>query len=382
MRAILDLGWRCCLKRITYIFNFGDRFPVKWPTIAALVIAACLGNCVRTYAGNSRSFGDPEPLLSYVTESYGHYQWVFWGASSHQKEVFLELPKAPEFVFWDTQEMRVYYAVESRIFSAAYPQRLAAPSNIAALPPGDVRLMWVELASGRLRVVELEEIPDNAITKGIDATLTYRLHDGSSVPGSNFPWGSPGVCTVLELTRNGKWLPVARRATKFEAGETPGLDVVNEFRHERGASQNTLLMSYTYAHGKLGGENLPKELISRLTKAGIHSVSDFTYAPGGNGLAGLVFPAVMGDTLHAETPLFIVSQTGQLRRIKLRSRDDQIGLTRSSRYLLIANEYSGDDPTVIDLKTGTTLISERARSAVWVPSPNPERTAAPADSLR
>ncbi len=331
--------------------------------IAALVIAACLGNCVRAYAGNGGSFRDPGPLLSYVTKGYGHYQWVFWSASSHQKEVFLELPQAPEFVFWDTQEERVYYAVESRVFSAAYPQRHAAPSDIAALPPGDVKLMWVEQASGRLRVVELEEIPDKAIAKGIDGTLTYRLHDGSSVPGLDFPpWGTPGVCTVLELARNGKWLPVVRRATKFEAGDTPELDVVDEFRHERGASQNTLLMSYTYAYGKLGGEDLPKELVSHLTKAGIHSVDDFTYAPGANGLLGLVFRTVMGDTVHAETPVFLISQTGQLRRVKLRVRDDQIGLGHSGRYLLIADEYSGDDPTVIDLKTGATLISERASS--------------------
>jgi hypothetical protein len=156
---------------------------------------------------------------------------------------------APELMFWDTQEMRVYYVAGSRIFSSAYPQRHAAPYVIAALPPGDVQGMWVERASGRLRVVELEEIPDDAITKGADGTLTYRLRDGSSVPGSDFPDGTPGVCTVLELSPNGKWIRIARRASTFEAGEALGFDVVNDFRHERGASQNSLLMFYTFAYG-------------------------------------------------------------------------------------------------------------------------------------
>jgi hypothetical protein len=361
------------MKRIIYIFNFIDWLCMKWLcrrlfNDLAAVLAVCLGTCIGAFAGNSRSGRDVGPILSYFAEGHADCQWIFWSASSQQKRVFLDLPAAPKFVFWDTQERRVYYAIGSRIFAAAYSDRSAAPSAIGGLPAGDVRVMWIERTSGRLRVVELEEINDDAITKGTNGTVTYRLHDGSSIPGLDSPdWGIPKVCTVLELGPSGKWLSVARRATKDEAGDTPGLDVVGDLRHERGASQDTLLMSYTYAYREMRGEDLPKGLIPRLTMAVNHSPHDFVYVPEGHGFAGLLFPTAFGDTEHAETPLFLVSPTHRLRRIKLRNDGGQIGLGRDGRYLLVAEEYSGDDPTVIDLKTSTTLVSEHARAAVWVP---------------
>ena len=332
------------------------------------MLALYIGSCVGAFAGNSRTLGGAGPLLSYIMKGRAKYQWIFWNTSSRQKEVFLELPQAPELIFWDTREMRVYYAVGPRIFAAAYPKGPAAPSAIALLPRGDVQVLWMESTSGRLRVVELEEIPDDAITKGADRTVTYRLHDGSSVPGSDFPEGIPAVCTVLELDRNGKWLFVGRRATKIGAGEAPGLDVVHDLRHERGASKDSLLLSYAYAHAKIRGETLPKNLIPRLRRAGNYSVDDFVYVPEVNGLAGLVFSTVTGDTVHAETPVFLAPHDHRsLRRIQLRNRHQPIALGRNDRYLLIADEYSGDDPTVIDLETSKTLLSEHGSASVWVP---------------
>ncbi len=160
---------------------------------------------------------------------------------------------------------------------------------------------------------------------------------------------------------------MARRATKHGAGDTPYLDVVNGFRHERGVSQGRLLMSYACAYGETCGEHLPKPLVSRLREMGNYPATDFRYIPPGDGLRGLVFRTGMGDTLHAETPVFLVSQRGQtLRRIKLHHRD-QIGFGRNGRYLLLADEYSGDNPILIDLETGNTVFSVRARAAVRVP---------------
>jgi hypothetical protein len=343
---------------------------VKSLGIAALVLAACLGNCDQIAAENSRGFALGGPILSYIAEHDGHYRWIFWSASSRQKETFLELPEAPKLVFWDTQKMRVYYAIGSRILSAAYPQRHSAPSYIATLPPGDVQVMWVQRSSGRLRAVKVESA---AASNNNDGTTTYSLEDGTSVRGFDFPDGIPGVCTVLELRRNGKWVPVVRRASVFEAGDTPGLGVVNDFRYERGASQDTLLMSYTYAYGKMIGKDLRKTLISGLANAGISSPSDFPYVSEQSGAAELVFHTGEGDTVHAETPVFLVSRTDQLTRLKLRDGYKQIGLGRSGRYLLIEDEYSGDNPTVIDLKTSKTLINERAQSSVWVPFPSRTR---------
>jgi len=153
----------------------------------------------------------------------------------------------------------------------------------------------------------------------------------------------------------------------FLSANTPYPDVVSRFRHERGVNQSRLLMSYTCAYGETCGNHLPKPLVSRLREVGNYPATDFRYIPPGDGLRGLVFRTGTGDTPHAETPIFLVSQGGQtLRRIKLNHRD-QIGLGRNGQYLLLADEYSGDNPVLIDLETGNTVFSVRARAAVWVP---------------
>lgn len=336
----------------------------------ALVIMSLA--CTEVRAGSDRSSNPGAALLSYVVRekpgSATRYRWILRSPDSNQEQVFVEVPEPPKLVFWDTKESKVYYVRGSRIFAAAYPQAHAVPSYVTKLPSPDAAAMWIERTTGRLRVIVLEEIPESSISRKTDGTLIYRLDDGSSVPAPGLPdWGDSGVCTVLELGSGGKWTLMARRATKYGAGETPGLDVVNGFRHESGVSQDRLLMSYTCAYGKILRKDLPTPMASSLREVVNFPATDFRYLPPADNLDGIVFRTVMGDTLHAAAPVFLVSQRDQtLRQIKL-DREDQIGFARNSRYLLLANEYSGDNPILLDLETGNTVFSIRAHAAVWVP---------------
>ncbi len=126
-------------------------------------------------------------------------------------------------------------------------------------------------------------------------------------------------------------------------------------------------MSYTCAYGKTCGEALPRSVVPRLRELVNYPVADFHYIPPRGDQSGFVFRTDMGDTQHAVGPVFLVSHQGRIvRRIKLHHLD-QIGFARNSRYLLLANEYSGDNPTLIDLETGQAVLAVRARAAVWVP---------------
>jgi hypothetical protein len=361
------------VRRITTIFNFGDDRAVK--RLLALVAALFVGllaACVEPRAESGPRSSPGAGLLSYVLRdirgSAVSYRWIFWSRDFSREQVFIEAPAPPRLVFWASKERRVYYAIGPRVFIAAYPQSHPATSYVARLPSPNVMAMWLERTTGRLRVIVLEHIPDTSITRKADGTLIYRLADGAGVAASGLPtWGDSGVCTVLELGPAGQWTLVARRATKYGAADTPYLDVVNRFRHERGVSQHRLLMSYTCACRKRCGEDLPRSLVAELRGLVNFPLAGFRYSPPRGGQSGFVFRTVMDDAVHAAAPVFLVSPQGQaLRRIKLDHRA-QIGFVRNGRYLLLANEYSGDNPTVLDLKTGDVVFSVRARAAVWVP---------------
>lgn len=361
------------MRKIIAIFNFGDGLPVRsLPVLLAAVFVSLLAASTETRGGSGQPSTSEAGLLSYVMrEEHGSaasYRWIFRSPDSGREQVFIEVPEPPKLVFWDSTERRAYYAIGSRVFVAAYPQAHAASSYVAKLPSPNVAAMWLERTTGRLRVIVLENIPDSSITRKADGTLIYRLGDGSNVVASDLPdWGDSAVCTVLELGPAGGWTFVARRATKYDAGDTPYLKVVDGFRHERGVSQHRLLTSYTCAYRKACGEALPRSMVSGLRELVNYPVADFRYIPPQGGRSGFVFRTDVGDALHAVAPVFLVSQHGRtLRRIKLQHLD-QIGFALNGRYALLADEYSGDNPVLLDLETSKAVLSARARAAVWVP---------------
>ena len=211
------------------------------------------------------------------------------------------------------------------------------------------------------------EIPDSAIIKKTGNTVVYRLADGSIVSGMGFPdWGVAAVLTVLECGPRGEWTRIAQRATKDEAGDTPGMEVVDEFRHERGASRDTIINSCICANWAMCGNDAPKSFV-RLLRAADQD-GEFRYIPPRNGLMGLLFATAFGDTLHTVPPFFLVSQSGEhMKQIELGDRN-AVDACPDSQSLLIADQYGGDNPIVIDLKTGRAVFSsENATDAVWIP---------------
>jgi len=340
----------------------------------ALALAGCLFVCSQASAGNAAT-PSPTHLLSYVAEenvpdSGVRYHWKFWDPDTGKQQTFLDLTDKPKLVVWDTQERLVYYAIGSRIFDTTYPRTHALPAQVADLPPGEVIVMWPERTTGRLRVIVREAIPDSAIIRKPHGKVAFRLADGSTVSGTDLPdWGVAAVLTALELGPRGQWARLARRATKDGAGDTPGTDVVNEFRHERGASEDAIADSFVCGEPETEtcGETLPKSLWPPLRAAGNYAAADFAYLAPANGLMGLTFNTAMGDTMHTLKPLFLVPPDGdKLVPIKLHTMQE-VHIGRNGKYLLIDDGDYGDNPIVIDLKTGRTVFSADGCDAVWVP---------------
>ena len=88
---------------------------------------------------------------------------------------------------------------------------------------------------------------------------------------------------------------------------------------------------------------------------------------------GLEMGSGMGDTYHAFAPVTWVDRANSQRAVVYAAAgvDDQIAFGVRGDFLLIATEFEGKHPSIIDLRNGKTVMRVDGPSAraVWVPAP-------------
>jgi len=318
--------------------------------------------------------------LSFLQSRNGKTAWMIWSAAANRTDVFMELETPspdllPSLVFWESKPGAVLFVSGKSIFQAEMGQRAASRKQVAALPAGhgDVRALWRDAASGRLRVVAMLPIEESDVLdeKG---KIIYRLRDGRKIEGMSEPnWGLPYACSVLELQADGTtWKLLATRATKDEAGDTPGISVVDDLREEAGYSSDRVADLYTCGNGQCGND-VPKNLValaSRLAKRKLAEDEISIWRPG-PGLRSILFGTAMGDAIHAVPPVIILSPDEKSGQNLPLGDLHQLSLGEAAGLLLVTDETNGGHPVVVDLKTGQVRFSTPgATSAVWVPAPS------------
>jgi len=321
--------------------------------------------------------GETGARLSFFQSRNGKTAWMIWSAAANRTDVFMEVADAPSLVLWESKPGAVLFVSGKSIFQAEMEQTPASRKQVAALPEGhgDVRTIWRDAASSRLRVAAMLPIEESDVLdeKG---KIMYRLPDGRKIAGMTEPdWGSPYACSVLELQADGStWKLLATRATKDDAGDTPGISVVSDLRNEVGYSSDRLDNSYTCGNGQCVND-VPKHLValaSRLAQRKLTDDDEMSIWRPGPGLRSILFNTGMGDSRHAVPPVIILSpdeKSGQ--NLPLDQDLHQLMMGIADGLLLVADEAYGGHPIVVDLKTGQVRWSwPEATAAVWVPTPS------------
>src|SRR5262245_32138660 len=143
--------------------------------------------------------------LSFFHTRNGKTAWMIWSAATNRTDLFMEVANAPSVLLWEPQPGVVLFVSGNSIFQAEMREKPASPKKVAALPEGhgEVRSLWRDAASRRLRVAAMLPIKESDVLdeKG---ELMYRLPDGSKIAGLTDPnWGIPYACSVLELQADG-----------------------------------------------------------------------------------------------------------------------------------------------------------------------------------
>jgi hypothetical protein len=293
------------------------------------------------------------PVLSYLQKDTAGYRWMFWQSDQAQPVTFLSASSQPRHIFWDAGHDRVYYVLDGAVRRARISVIPARAERLASVPTGagDIRALWRDRISGQLRVVAMRPA-------------------GGSAAGIKVPsWGKPFICTLFELDElQQKWRVVARRATKDLAGDTPGIAVMDDLRREYGVSNDRLFERSSCASGECRNDVAAAVLARVASETGrAYSGDDLSMWKVGAHRT-ILFGVTEGDQLHMTPPVLLVQPDQSMQALPVEGRG-QLGLAIRQSLLLIADEWTGSRPQVINLDTGALQFSADGWGAVWVPSP-------------
>ena len=323
-------------------------------------------------AGAAGSPAEPTPVLSFFQADGQGFHWRFWRADSNRVQSFLTAAAAPRHVFWSPSESRAYYVLGNGLYRSRIDVIPAQPERLADLPAsfGEVHALWRERSTGRLRVATMQAVAESAIVK-TRRGVHYRLADGSHIAGLVEPaWGTPFIASVLQLGEDRtSWKLIARRATKDQAGDTPGLSVTDAFRHEEGVSNQRLLESYSCSAGICRNE-VSAALAGRASTAAKRTLDpdEVSVFPNAGQRPALLFGTVMGDAVHITGPVLLVPP-GERAIVALPTAGRrQLGLGFERSLVLLADEYTGATPVVIDMTSGAQRFRAEGFGATWMPA--------------
>lgn len=322
-----------------------------------------------------------DPLLSYVVEEQGGAVWHLWDGATAQDRVFLELPEAPAHSFWDPKERTVTYVVGDSTYRARYDESPAHSERLGPAPdgPGAVEILWREARDGSLRAISIYVVPEaDVIEEG--ETITYRLPDGSTLPGlPDDHWRYFIVCTEERMIEPDRWMVIEQRpdSGSYEGETCVWLDVTRRREHG-GASRFALFETYRCArtlgyseadyNSQLCLEAVPEARrqefdAKRLPDARYEFVSHLPT----DGAFDLAYGAAVGHATHVYGQVFMVRRDdGRIEPLQL-DLDPQMQIGLAPGFALVAEEYSGARPHVIDLNAGRVVFRAEGRSALWVP---------------
>lgn len=280
--------------------------------------------------------------VAYVAESGGTFELRFWDAATRRSETIDIMVDAPVLLVWNPARRSVASIRADGIYEAGYARAPYASNWRGEAPPKGA------------------EPVDGWFTAGDTiAVVTASAGKGDSVR-----------CTLYDAPRKGAWL---KRAEQAAPAEDARCGAFADAR--RGSATSTssarLMRAYQCAGGhaacaKLDGAAVPASVKDTLLKGrqDIDTIAtlDVPEAP------RLVLAGIAtGDTPHFHAPLHLLPRAGGTPAKLDVPAGPQLQLGLQGRWLLVAGEYGGEAPAVVDVSTGTVVFRAQGRLATWVP---------------
>lgn len=349
------------------------------------------------------------PSLSYFVTEGVECSWYYWdSAIPTERNLLAKLPKCPELVFFDSQQNTVYFSEGNTVYSLPLKQQASKPRQFASLPKvkGKKRVLWIDKSNGKLRLLVVSDVPEKDVVRK-DGKVYLRNADGILIEGSSkgafiggfsyaTMWEHPQLLTVFELVTDDKWQRKAELASEIFFGLSRAEEVWKEgatnwhkvekspIWNERGISNYSASTDLCENESEDTALRCLRSVEDFVTPSGQARVAnyfskekdpDLFYISFKQANAAIIFDTIFGDTLHAVLPLlFCKNKCMQQSSLDISNipENAQVRLSVAYPFLLVVDSNdvtTGNNPNVIDLRTGKIVYKSSGFGAMWMSAP-------------
>lgn len=280
---------------------------------------------------------------------------------SKKETVLMHSKDCPKNLIWDMKNKTLYYTSEDFLFSRPLDRSKMGPQKLVKLPQKENFSISLDAEKHQPLISYLVEVPieDYKFTgEGETRKEIYKFEGKTYETTTTPPWGIPYVA-ISAVLEKGKWKRLEVVPTKSEAGDTPGLDALSE-RKTEGLSMSEIAKDM-YCYSKKLDCTAEDKKIAKLVKA---EESD-NYGHIETKKSEFVFGTLFGDSMHASAPVFLCQNHCATSKKLKEVTETQIGLATQGDYLLVVNEFTGDNPRVYDADGKLVYDNSSASQTIW-----------------
>jgi hypothetical protein len=253
----------------------------------------------------------------------------------------------PGLILWRTDRPEVLTVRDSSTYATAYLKKPYVADPIGDPPPKGLELLdgWID-------------------------------KDGKSLVVLG--WSSPSAeakltCVLYRVPAKGPWRKTKSAVAKFDGFTVSCNELASRHRVTTFSISNPQLMTAYQCAGAGStvcssvGDKRNEAAKASIMKAG-KDLDSAVYADPGKTPFLLGFGTVMGDSPHLVGPAYVLQRDGKATKPATLEVPAQVQVGIKGSLILVAEEYSGDNPILFDAQTGQVVWSPRgASAAVWLP---------------
>ncbi len=316
--------------------------------VGLLLALALAGFASKPFAQTPAGAGSGRPaVLAYVQETArGTFELRLHDPVRKSFEAVTTMADRPALIVWRTDRSEVITVLSDTSYSTAYLKK-----PYLSNPIGDQAPKGLELLDGWI---------------GKDGKSLYVLAWPATAAAKL-------TCMLYQVPAKGPWRKTSSATAKFDGITVSCNEFAKRHRVTTLSVSNPQLMQRYQCAGE--GSSLCKSSGDKRYDAIEASIEKSNKDFAGAGFADpgktpffLGFGTIMGDSPHLKGPAHVLQRDGKAARPATLYGSEQVQVAIKGSLILVAEEYSGDNPMLFDAGTGQVVLSTKgASAAVWVP---------------
>lgn len=319
----------------------------------------------------------------YLEKTESGIDWSIYNTEKKSIKKFNKSNLYPKDIIWSLLGNKVFYHDSKGIYEY---NGVSKKTNTLYTYKKEEKTVRLSLnKNGNVRFVLIHKVPESAVIKKEknEEEIVHFTFENKKHLFNDYYEGTPYMAEVLEI-QNKKKRRVSITAITMGSGAATGLSSIeSQIENDKNSiSLRHLKYSATLAgKNKLNPFSLKKNIFYKLSLAKQKNINKAFSLKGptqsndgpnyysiGND-KGLAAWSVFGDSSHFTAPVFLCHKNCDRPTQILKKPKGQISLSLYKDLLLVADEYTNDDASLIDIQTNKLVhkFNSNSNSVVFLP---------------